>query len=209
MTAATLIIPISFVLVVAGLLWFVIYAKGWWWVKVIYMVIVLTFGVMIWNDIESYRGWPTAEQTPQRFVLLWADVHEPEPKTGFEGTIYVWLVRYEINPTKPSFFDYRPETDEPRAYKLPYSRKAHEQMEKAKGMIKDGKIVIMERRKGKPGFGKPGEGGDEPGESEKDGNRGRLDRSGGNRGGHEAKPYDEFFFYQMPPPAMPEKSNQR
>lgn len=193
MSINTWIISIAFILVVTGLAWFVIYAKGWWWAKIIYMGIVLTFGVMTKNAIESGKGWPTAEQTPERFVLLSAKVDEPEPRRDDPGAIYVWLLPYKEKPAEPGLLDYRPESGEPRSFKLPYSRKMHEQMEKAMEMIRAGKTVIMGRRQGKKG----GE------ESDEDG-KGREGR-GNRRGGHEAIPYDELFFYEMPPPALPEK----
>lgn len=205
MTIETLIIPVAFILVAVGLAWFVIYAKGWWWAKCAYMAIVVVFGLMVWNSIESYRGWPTNDPTPQRFIMLWAEIKEPEPKIGFTGAIYIWLLPYEADPAKPGPLNYSPEAGEPRAHKLPYSRKVHEQLEAAKEMIKAGQMVMMERRKGKSGFGKSGESGGKgsiPGE--KDG-QGRGKRPGG----HEAEPYDEFFFYQMPPPALPGKPDVR
>ncbi|MEK7114992.1 MAG: hypothetical protein AAB847_01385 [Patescibacteria group bacterium] len=202
MTAGTLVIPIAFILVTTGLLWFVIYAKGWWWVKAIYMIIVLIFAIAIWQNIESYRGWPTEEETPLKSIFLWGSIQEPESETGFKGAIYLWLINYNQQ-IENNILGYHAEKREPRAYKLAYSRLLHENIQKAEAMVKKGKVVIMEKNTAND-ESESDEIGNKGKKSLKNGLEGRL--KGNKGGGHKAKPYDELFFYEMPPAALPEKS---
>lgn len=200
MAGATLIIVIGFLLIGAVSLWFFIYAKGWWWAKLLMILVVIGFSLAVWSALDSYLGWPTKEPTPTRFILLWAEIREPEPKLDFAGAIYIWLIPYEKVSTEPGPLEHKPQLGTPRAYELPYSRPVHEQMAKAREIIMGGGTVIMERRRGRSGVGEPGEGDEGEGEEGKNGRRGR-----GRRGGYGERSYDEFFFYEMPPPVLPDK----
>jgi hypothetical protein len=81
-------------------------------------------------------GWPVAAALPEKFKFLAAEVHEPDADVGDQGYILLWA---------------RP-TDErdPRAYRLPYSRSLHEQMEEARQRGQHGMPVYM-MRKGRKG----------------------------------------------------------
>jgi hypothetical protein len=67
---------------------------------------------------------------------------------------------------------------EPRCYKLPYSKELHKELAEAGQKMRGGKRVMGERRKGQ-----------------------RRPRAGGV----EYEIHQEYVFYDLPPPAMPQK----
>jgi hypothetical protein len=221
-----LVIPLSFIILGGILLWILVGAKGKWWLKFILIVFVPLMGVLIWQSIDSYLGWPTGEEPPERFVLLWGVVYEPNPQTGFEGIIYVWgdpSVFLDTNKTETftfrykDIFRYKPKEGEPRAYKMPYSRDLQEGLEEAKKKVAKGERVVMERRKieksateeGGKGNNKEGKGG----KGEREGKPGKGEGERGQPGGTNAggrnyyyKGDYEYIFYNLPPAKLPAKN---
>ncbi len=108
---------ISFVVISALLLWAVIYARGPWAVKLALIFTVPVFGVVVWHSLESYRGWPANVSPPADASMVAQYVDEP-------NAIYLWLIP--------------PGEDKPRAYRIPYTRAAHEQAAKAQEIAKRG-----------------------------------------------------------------------
>lgn len=217
MDPRTVAIPIAYTLLAALLCWHIISAKGGKWLKVIVFVVTLGFSFMIWRALSSYQGWPTAAETPEKALLIQAIVREPDEKAGDQGAIYLWLLPLsdEVNDI-PSLLEYPGIRGEPRAYKMPYSREMHEGVNRAQGMMRAGKPVVM-RRGGKPGrgSGQPGDG--EPGEGDGDGdgqpgqggpNGGRRGQGHGNGSGGYGDRRSEFQFYELPPAAPPLKNMQ-
>jgi hypothetical protein len=208
-------ITIMFIVCAALLLWIIIGAKGWWWLKLPVIALTFYFGLAVWYSVDSYLGWPSVHNPPRRFMVNWVIVDEPRKGTNETGGIYLLLTKLphpddekDKNKLEDCFktLGYTGTKKAPRLFKVPYSRPLHKQMEKAKGMIRQGKIVIGEfdpskgkfggkgdgegEGKGRPGQGKPGEG--EEGEG-----KGYM---GDNEGlGH-------FKFYQLPPPKFPNKT---
>ena len=156
MQPSTLAIPIAFIVLGAILLWCLIFTKGKWPIKLFLIITVPAFSVAVWNALDSYLGWPATDSVPEKSILLWGEVYEPNPQSGDPGKVCVWLIAYDDLAQNNSPFKYSPEKNEPRAYRLPYSRKLHEQLEQAKKMIKGGKTVFMKRERPAAGKGKPG-----------------------------------------------------
>lgn len=186
----TLALPIGFLIALFLLLWFVITAKGTWYIKSIVMVAFPLYALLLWQSLDSYLGWPAYEETPDRFILLKGAVREPNPLLQDEGAIYFWLIDFpkESQRTKKSFsfFSYRADPREPRAHKLPYSRELHEMMLAIELLQRQGKVIVMEKNAGK-GFRNNGEEGK------------------GNGKGVGLLPYDEFRYYELPPPKFEPK----
>ena len=128
----------------------------------------------------------------QGYLLLQVDIREPNPQTGDPGVINLWVRPLKVIKKKgPSFLQYDPKS-EPRAYRLPYSRKMHEDAERARGMIKNGKPVIISKRGLKGGEGD----GDGDGEGDGDGRPGGRGQPGA--GGRRVDD-PQFDIYEMPP----------
>lgn len=199
MDPRTLAIPVAFILLAAVLLLLLIGSKWNWWQKLLLIVVVPTFALAVWSSLGSYKGWPTDSEPPRKAMIFWVLVREPEPG-GDPGAVYLWLRSMDeksdasLNP-----LDYVSRGGEPRAYLLPYSRLLHKGADRARGLLKDGKPVVIEfGRKG----GRSGEG-DGEGEGNGDG-----DGEGGPGGpeGYGVEPgREDFKIYELPPPQPPRK----
>ena len=132
------VIAIGFALLGGLLLWFVVGSRGPWWIKLPTIVVTCLFTFIVWHALDSFSGWPTAQAPPPRALMLGGSVDEPR-------AIYVWLVA----PSTPGPLEYRPDGGEPRAYRLPYSRELHEQVDRASKLASKGQPVelkLMQRR---------------------------------------------------------------
>jgi hypothetical protein len=197
----TIAIPIAFIILSAVLCWLVISLKGKWWIKLILILIVPSFGLAVWKSLSSYQGWPTSTEIPEKALFLQGIVREPEPDDGDPGAIYLWLLPLspEVLDVK-TFLDFRGKLGEPRAYKLPYSRGMHQAVLKAQSMAAKGKPAVMQRG-GKPGKG-DGDGDGTPGEEgQREGLDGQPGRPGDGYGGHE----QDVQVYELPDPEPPRK----
>jgi hypothetical protein len=192
-----LVIPISFLILASILLWVLIGVKGKWWLKLVFIIFVPPLGLLIWNALDSYLGWPTSEEPPERFILIWGVAIEPDPKTGFEGIVYIWGDPSILENTERGILNYEPEEQEPRAYKIPYSRELHEGLEGAKKKIAKGEQIIMERRK---------VGEDASGEKEKEGDKKKDKESGVEKREDYYKERYKYIFYNLPPAKLPPKN---
>ncbi len=190
MTGAAVAFPIAFLVVTAILLWNLIYARGRWLQKLLLIITVPYISLVLWLSLDGYLGWPTPENLPQKSLLVWSLVAEPPPgKEG--GKIYLWLTPIPQNKTSrfiEKYFGYKNQEKEPRAYVLPYTRKMHEKLDKAMGMLREGKSVVMGRG------------------TENDlGKEGAPDQNSETNPSQENSGDDEEVFYELPPPKLPEK----
>jgi hypothetical protein len=129
------IIAVGFVLLGALLLWLVIGGRGAWWLKLGAIVATCAFTFAVWSALGSFSGWATDATPPARALVVSSTVDEPR-------AIYVWL----IAPTKPGLLGYRAEKAEPRAYRLPYSRELHEEIDRGTALARRGQPVELSRR---------------------------------------------------------------
>jgi hypothetical protein len=121
---------LSIILGFAVLLFVTLVALLWsrWpnWLK---GVLVLGVTVMYFyghEAVHSIWGIPSTDALPPKFVMLAAVVQEPTTKTP--GLLYMWVSPLADN--GPVL--------EPRAYKLPYSRKLHTQIDEGIKKGRDG-----------------------------------------------------------------------
>lgn len=184
----TLAIPLAFIVLMAINLWITIGIKGFWWLKVSLITIALALSLFVWGSLESYIGWPSKQELPEEYQVLWLAIEEPTITK--EGQVFLWArpVRSEMDLIPYDLFIYKPEISEPRAYCLTYSRNLHEQSQKAIEALKKGKIIIgkkiTEELKGEQGSGMQteGESSDENAEN----------GDGQTRGG-------DPYFFELPP----------
>ena len=160
-----------YVLLIGMLGWFVIGAKGKWWAKGTMIAMSLWFGLTLFYTVHNFMGWPTLEQVNnERSQILYFQIREPSKKYDDVGAIYLWvrILRSNEEPEAKSFqelmnpmtwFLY---TDKraPRAYKLPYTKEVHKQLEE---------LTKNKNEKGSEGFIEKGD--KQEGTSEEQGNR--------------------------------------
>jgi|19_taG_2_1085344.scaffolds.fasta_scaffold00255_17 hypothetical protein len=201
-------IALSFLLLAAGILWFVIGSKGWVILKAFMIVIVCASAITVFNTLQSFKGWPALDNTPQKFMIKWVDVHEP--KGTYEGDIFVWIskppkyVLKEPLKEKNNFLYYKGEDHEPRAYRIPYSKEMHKMMQKAKAALKKGQPVMVDKGSKK---GKSGGKGDKDGKDGKDrpGLKGKGEAKGEMLGSWNFSGDQKWEFHVLPPPKLPRK----
>ncbi len=113
MTLALVIAYAALLLLLAlALLW-----SAWpGWLKGMLVVAVTTLYFYGTDAVHAIWGIPSAEALPERFLMLAAAVEEPTPKTP--GALFVWIS--QLRDGKPTL--------EPRAYRLPYTRELHTQI---------------------------------------------------------------------------------
>jgi hypothetical protein len=126
------VLAVAFLLLAGLLLWFVIGSRGAWSLKLPLIVGTCVFTFAVWDALDSFDGWATVHEPPARALFVSAVVHEPD-------AIYVWL----IAPTEPPLLGYRPNEAEPRAFRLPYTRHLHEQVERGSRLSRQGRRVEL------------------------------------------------------------------
>jgi hypothetical protein len=105
----------AYAVLALGLAWSL--TGGTRWVRRIpFIVAAPVLGLALWLDRPNTAGWPSTAGPPAHAALVSAVVQEPDPVTADRGRIYLWL---DLG------------TGEPRAYSVPYSRSAHEQVQRA------------------------------------------------------------------------------
>ena len=132
MTGAVLALLASYA-VLAVLLLSLNLRSAWpWRVKAVAIALTAGFFVVAFIAIEDLLGWPTEAAPPPQFQLHAALVLEPNRGQGSAGAIYLWL-----SPRDAEGHVSGP----PRAHALPYSRALHEQTERARERLQDGRPV--------------------------------------------------------------------
>ena len=201
-------IPIAFVVISSILLWFVIGSKGNWFVKVCVIAATLLFSLVIWNSLEGIQGWPTKDELPAKFLLHWAVVVEDNKDTKEPGAIYLWVKDVEEK-ENANWFSILPKdiTKSPRVYKIPYSRKTHEQLQKAIEGIKKGKRYVGEN-KGKGEIGEEGEGKEGKGKGKDGKGKDGYPKDGKGKDGNgefDFSQEQDLIFHELPPSLLPPK----
>ena len=87
-----------------------------WLVKTVAIAVTSCFYVISYLSLPQLFGWPVQQQPPERFVLMAAQVEQPDKQLDYQGAIYLWLRPLsERNPPLA-----------PRAYRLEYTDLRHE-----------------------------------------------------------------------------------
>ena len=110
----------SFLLLVVLILWLIILSKGKFWIiKSIVITVATLFSIVVLLSLKGFIGWPSKSQLPQEFQLHWAIIDEPDKIKNTEGAIYMWITKLDKENKNKGL---------PRAYKINYTRKNHEQI---------------------------------------------------------------------------------
>lgn len=193
-------IELGFVLIATLVLWFIIGSKGHWLIKAVVIFSSLYFCLSVGFSIKDYMGWPTEEDLPDKFVVHWVVIEEPDKQTGDKGSVYIWIKPLlKTKNTRETWEDYLlsfyDSQSKPRAHQMFYSKDLHERAQEAIEMIRKGQRVGGLNGKGK-GEGKEGEG--------KDGNRGQGNNQDSGGGGSLTR-NGGIIFHQLPPTRLPDK----
>ena len=140
-------------LVLGGLsFWVLNESKLKWYFKTVCITAFCLFTVIFWSSIHSFLGWPALEDDmPEKMVIHWIIVKEPNKFTKSYGRIYVLAESLEEDSSfLARFFGYRKAKIEPRLFGLEYSRGLHERLQKGvMGKLRNGQPVAGKFLKGK------------------------------------------------------------
>jgi hypothetical protein len=119
----------SYVVVVVLLLSLNLASRWHWGVKVVAIVITTAFFGVSYASITGLIGWPSEARVPERFLLDWGTVVEPDKLSGAPGSIYLWVEALDENNVP---------AHTPRAFRVPYSRDLADRIGHAKERIEQG-----------------------------------------------------------------------
>jgi hypothetical protein len=102
--------------------WLIIGSRGDWRIKAVVIVVAPVYAFLLWQEVQPRTGWPTYSRPVSSSVFDWGLIREPS--AGDRGEIDLWL-------TPPGAI-------EPRAYRLPYTRALHKQVQAALDATKHG-----------------------------------------------------------------------
>jgi hypothetical protein len=127
-----------YLLVTVPALWLLARARGRWLPRAALIVAVIGYAWVVWQALASVDGWPAhGEPGPAAVISYTAD----EPRW-----LYVWTV--PLKPDADSPLGYRPAAGEPRAWRLPYSRQLHEELQRSLERGREqGRPVLLVRRR--------------------------------------------------------------
>jgi hypothetical protein len=105
--------------------------------KITMLVLVSVLYIGSYMGMREVQGWPTQDEIPASFRLIWAKIDEPDKDAGTDGQIYLWVQDIDITQRI---------TSEPRAYKLPYELALAEEVAQAMqqteaGVLLNGKMT--------------------------------------------------------------------
>ncbi len=196
MEITTIGIPIAFIVLATLFLWYIIGAKGHWLFKSALIVVSLFTSLFLWKSTEDIAGWPTVHKLPEKFQIFWTIAKEPKFNKSDSGAIYIFA--QDLMPNDE--FKLHSAENEPRLYKLPYSKEAHKQVDEIQKALKAGKPFFAGSKYGK---------GDGQGKGDGKGNgKGKGDGKGKGEGKGSGSFSKEqvFMIYELPPPKFPEKT---
>jgi hypothetical protein len=130
-TGAVLALVASYAVLAVLLLSLNLKSAWHWAIKAAAIALTAGFFVVAFLAIEALLGWPTEAAPPAQFQLHAALVLEPD-RNRSGGAIYLWL--------SPRAAD-GDVTGPPRAHALPYSRKLHEETERAQRRLQEGQPI--------------------------------------------------------------------
>ena len=119
-----------------------------WYFKTACISAFCVFTIIFWSSIHSFLGWPASEDDmPERIVIHWVIIKEPNKLVEFGGRIYILSESVEDSNSNflTRFFGYSKERVEPRLYGLKYNRGLHERLQSG---------VMPRLRRGQPVAGR-------------------------------------------------------
>lgn len=117
-----------------------LYSRWPGWLKGLLIVSVTALYFVGYEALHAILGLPSYDALPERFVMLSAVIEEPTQKAG--GTVYLW-----VSPLVEGRSGLQP-----RAYRLPYDKALHEQVDAALKRSRDG-VNQVGTAEAKPGNG--------------------------------------------------------
>lgn len=132
MTTSLLFLGTSYALVAALLMTLCASLPGRRTLKIALITLVSVFYGLTWIGHQNMLGWPTSEQMPDQFRVLWITIDEPDKVNRDLGGIYFWVRDLDEAGIPQGV---------PRAYHVPFTAQAAEEAETALGKMEEGKVM--------------------------------------------------------------------
>ena len=147
-----------FVLLLIGALtlWiFITQTNARWFTKAIITTGLLLALGSAWVGLRAIYGFPyNAHPNNESYYLVGSYIVEPNPKTAFKGNIFIWLIPKKEAGEKMDWIDrigLAMNTDQPRAWVIPYTREMHKQLSGLNKSRQGGAIAVTIGKKKKKG----------------------------------------------------------
>jgi hypothetical protein len=132
MTFTILSLTGAYALVASLLAYLVLLSRLHWLFKALATLATVALIPLTFHGVGELRGLPSDGPIPSNFLLLWAQVVEPNLLQGENGRVFLWLQTLD---------DENYPVGQPRAYQLPYSDELNIKLTQAMGDIADGEEV--------------------------------------------------------------------
>ena len=158
-------LAIAFVIISAIVLWFSIRTPGQVIIKAILIPTTIWYGLALYYTVPNLVGWPVAGAIPDNSQVLAVRINEPNALYNDPGAIYFWVqVKPESKSSGPKLagllnpknISSANRENQPRAYKLPYSRKMHKAIVEAQRRAQGVPGAQLRTKKGKSKRGPTG-----------------------------------------------------
>ena len=127
-----LFLILAYLVVTTLLLCFYFYSEFSRLTKNLSVLLVTLFYFYTWFSVEGLLGWPSQQEMPSQFRVLWIDVNEPDTGDSEDGDIYFWIK--ELNKADQPY-------GKPRAYSIKWSEENAKKAEEAMTKMEDGEIL--------------------------------------------------------------------
>jgi len=180
MVEERLILISSYLLIAGLLLMFCFYTPFAKKIKLSGVVFVSVFYFLSWNSYINILGWPSAQDLPEEFRIIWVVIEEPNKEIKKKGELYLWVRLFD---------EAKIVQGQPRGYKLLWSEENYKKAQFALHKLKEGKQL-----NGKKTYGVINK--------DKDGDKANLYESQGEE--EEGAP--SFEFEEIPAKTLPPKT---
>ncbi len=132
MTFNILSLTAAYALVATLLAYLLLLSRLHWVFKGLATVATIALIPLTFHGVGELRGLPSDGPIPSNFMLLWAQVVEPNLLQGEKGKVFLWLQTLD---------EENYPVGQPRAYQLPYSDELKIKLAEATGDIAKGEEV--------------------------------------------------------------------
>jgi len=125
-------LSIAYVFLTTLLLLVLIYSRLHHFLKLLLLIAAIGFYAISYEGWKKIEGWPARVMLPEKFLLHFVVIEEPDDELGSNGNIFMWL---------SDLYGDQPATM-PRAYQLPYSREMHGKLDEAMQQQRNGNLQL-------------------------------------------------------------------
>jgi len=127
-----LFLILTYLVVTTLLLSFYFYSQFSRLTKNLTVLLVTLSYFYTWFSVEGLLGWPSQQEMPSQFRLLWIDINEPDKGDSEDGEIFFWVK--ELNKVDQPY-------GKPRDYSIKWSKENEKKAEEAITKMEDGEIL--------------------------------------------------------------------